>query len=176
MAASRILVTLAIATGLAAPATADATPRSHASKARTVAAPAKMATTMKTAQAAGRRYWGATPCDGRVTITAGRPLGAGVDPSTDAWAAFDSALGKNNLDAPASTYRNCTISLARWRWPTAASMVDDWDMLCTTTVHEMGHLLGHPHDLRRGSVMAPVFTDGSNVPSVCKAARPRSAR
>lgn len=176
MAASRILVALAIAAGLAAPATADAASGSHASKAHTAAALANMATTVKAAQAAGRRYWGATPCDGQVRITARRPRGAGVDPTTDAWATFDSSLGKNNLDAPASTYRNCAISLTRWRWPTAASMSEDWDLLCATVIHETGHLLGRQHDLRPGSVMAPVFDQSYRAPPICRSARPRAAR
>ena len=62
----------------------------------------------------------------------------------DAWVTFDSSLGANNLAAPAGSYSNCVIALARWCWPTSASMSEDWDMLCTTMIHEMGHLLGHP--------------------------------
>jgi hypothetical protein len=37
----------------------------------------------------------------------------------------------------------------------------------------MGHLLGHPHSLTPGSVMAPVFTDESDVPATCVKARGR---
>ena len=112
------------------------------------------------------------PCNGKIKVLAQRPLAAGVDPLTDAWVTFDTPLGANNLAAPASTYTNCTISFARWRWQTAASMREDWDILCTTMTHELGHLLGHVHDAAPGSVMAPLFTDYSSVPRICKANRP----
>jgi hypothetical protein len=175
MAPSRILVAAALVAGLAAPATANAA--QHGKQSRRAAAPQVTSSTLvKTAASAARRYWGAVPCNGQITYVSRSPLPAGVDPTTDAWATFSSSLGQNNLAAPASSYRNCAVTLARWRWPTAASMADDWDMLCTTVVHETGHLLGKPHDLRPGSVMAPVFTDHSNVPSACKTARPRAAR
>jgi hypothetical protein len=55
-------------------------------------------------------------------------------------------------------------------------MWSDWNMFCLTVVHEMGHLLGHPHSLAPGSVMAPVFTGESSVPSICRAERPRPVR
>jgi len=179
MALSRTLAAAAIVAGLAAPATAGAAQRgaqSHRKPAHTVVSPAKAPTPLKAAVAVGRRYWGAVPCNGQVKFVARRPLAPGVHPPTDAWVTFDSSLGANNLAAPAGSYTNCVIALARWRWPTPASMSEDWDMLCTTMIHEMGHLLGRPHDLTRGSVMAPAFTDGSSVPSICRKTRPRAAR
>jgi hypothetical protein len=120
----------------------------------------------------GARYWGAVPCGGQVKVLARRPLAAGLDPATDAWVTFDTPLGANNLAAPAGSYTNCTIAFARRRWPTTASMRADWGIFCATMTHELGHLLGHQHDETPGSVMAPVFTDYSSVPALCRAARP----
>jgi hypothetical protein len=163
MSFSRFLV-VAVLCALALPATAGAAKR------------VKAPNPLTAASAVGVRYWGATPCNGKIKVLAQRPLPAGVDPETDAWVTFGSPLGANNLAAPASTYTNCTISFARWRWRTAASMREDWDMVCTTMTHELGHLLGHVHEDIPGSVMAPVFTDFSSVPQLCKANRPRAAR
>ena len=121
-----------------------------------------------TAAAIAEGYWGAVPCAGQIKVVADRPLFPGLDPSTDGWVTFNSSLGSDNLDAPASTYTNCTISLAHSRWASWTDMENDWGMFCLTVVHEMGHLLGHKHSLVAGSVMAPVFTSDANVPSVCR--------
>jgi hypothetical protein len=114
------------------------------------------------------RYWKAVPCGGQVTILAEQPPPVGSDSTTDGWVTFESPLGANDLHAPASTYTACTISLARWQWPTRARQAADWNMLCLTVVHEMGHLLGHPHSLAPASVMAPEFTNEEDVPAICR--------
>lgn len=117
------------------------------------------------------RYWGATPCGGAVVVRDDQALLSGMQPGTDGWVTFESSLGANDLDAPAATYTQCTISLARWQWPSEARIAGDWNMFCLTVVHEMGHLLGHPHSTVPGSVMAPLFTDEASVPAICRASR-----
>jgi hypothetical protein len=178
---TRLSLITAIAATLALPATALAggarpspaggavSGRAHSHRAvldrRAAREPVALAATL------AERYWGAVPCDGQLTVRAEQPLAAGLEASTDGWATFESSLGPDDLQAPASTYRECAISLAAWQWSTRAEIVGDWNMLCLTVTHEMGHLLGHPHSLTPGSVMAPVFTDESSVPAICRDAR-----
>jgi hypothetical protein len=156
----RVLTAAVLSLALVVPATAEAAQR----------------TPLDVAAGVAKAYWGAVPCGGKVSVVARRPLAPGMAADTDAWVTFGSPLGANNLAAPASSYTDCTITFARRRWPTTASMRADWGIFCATMTHEMGHLLGHVHDDTPGSVMAPVFTDYSSVPASCRAARPRPAR
>jgi hypothetical protein len=134
---------------------------------------AKAPRPLSAAAAVAGRYWGAEPCNGKISFLTQRSPTPGLAAKADAWVTFDSALGANNLVAPASSYTNCTMSFSLSRWPTSASMSQDWDIFCATVIHELGHLLGHPHAVTPGSVMAAIFTDYSNVPVACRASRPR---
>ena len=119
-------------------------------------------------------YWGSAPCAGEIVVSAAQPVPSGMASDTDAWVTFDSSLGVDDLAAPASTYTACRIGLARWQWPTPASISSDWGMFCLTVIHEIGHLMGHPHSTLPGSVMAPVFSGEASVPPVCRPdSRPR---
>lgn len=172
MASIRLIAAATVLSALVLAAPAGAA--QHHRGASRAASPAKPAATPPVAAAAAvaRRYWGATPCQGSVRVTPRRAVAAGLDAGASAWVTFGSALGANNLAAPADTYTDCTIAFARKRWPTARSMRQDWDIFCATTVHEWGHLLGRTHELTPGSVMVPVFTDLSSVPPLCAASAP----
>src|SRR5690349_268255 len=78
------------------------------------------------ATSVAERYWRAVPCGAQVAVVAYSPLLPGQDPETEAWASFESSLGPNDLEAPASTYSHCSISLASWRWSTRAAIERDW--------------------------------------------------
>jgi len=148
----------ALATLAVAPATAAATTGAVSPIAR--------------ATSIAERYWGAVPCHGRIRILTQQPTPAVLGQDANAWVMFSSSLGANNLGAPASTYTNCRIALGSYRWPTAASMVQDWDMMCMTMTHEFGHLLGHAHVTTPGNVMNPVFTNYKDEPRRCRTDRP----
>jgi hypothetical protein len=66
-------------------------------------------------------------------------------------------------DVADATMGDCRIFYAkghRWRWP----------VFCQATIHEVGHLLGHPHSRDRHNVMYPE-TSPENRPVICKRVR-----
>jgi hypothetical protein len=158
---SFLLAATVIATLTIVPATAAANTRTTSPIAR--------------AASIAERYWGEVPCHGQVRILVQQHSPAALGADTDAWVLFSSSLGANNLAAPASSYRNCRIALGTYRWPTAASFVQDWDMMCMTMTHEVGHLLGHVHVTTPGNVMNPVFTNYEDEPQLCRTDRPAGA-
>lgn len=190
----RLLVLPLLAAALLVPAATVGAPASSASpiaskshrtsRHRPAFAPLASVTSrnpVTTAAAIAERYWGAVPCGGQIKITANSQMAPGLDASTDGWVTFNSSQGPDNLDAPADSYTDCTISLAHWQWASWTDMEADWGMFCLTMTHEMGHLLGYKHTLVPGSVMAPVFTSDANVPAICHASwlpgwRPAGAR
>lgn len=56
-------------------------------------------------------------------------------------------LGPSNLGAATP----CVVELNRGR----REVFGNWETLCTTVVHEWGHLAGHPHSSDPGNVMYP---------------------
>lgn len=174
----RLLSAVLLVLAIVAPPVAGAAQRpalGHRTAAGSAVAHVKARAPLALAVTVARRYWGATPCHGQIEVITRRPLPPGLGADSDAWVTFGTSLGANDLAAPASGYTDCTIALGRLRWPTRASMSQDWDMLCMTVTHEFGHLLGHAHDSSSGSVMAPIFRDYTSEPQICRTARPRSA-
>lgn len=155
--------------------TSNAIKRSTPSRQTALGAQASLNPAVR-ATAVAERFWNAVPCGGEISVLIGRPTFPGAEPGTDGWVTFDSSLGLNDLQAPATTYTQCTISLAHWQWPTQKAIESDWNMFCLTVTHEMGHLLGYPHSLTPHSVMAPVFIDESSVPSICRTSQPPGHR
>jgi Matrixin len=143
--------------------------------AATASQPTKAPSTIALATSIAGRFWGTVPCGGKIKILTRQSVPSNVQRDADAWVTFNSSLGANNLTAPATTYTNCAVHLGRYRWPTTASMTQDWDMLCMTMTHEFGHLLGHPHNTAPGNVMNPVFMNYSSEPRLCRTDRPRGS-
>lgn len=93
-------------------------------------------------------HWGTSPCSGSVDIA-----WVSLDPDTNATAAW-----RNPTDAWNNPSQNfdCRIEFN-------ANADYDWPKLCTVMTHEMGHLVGQPHDQNPGQLMSPIYTDPIGV-------------
>ena len=132
------IAALVLVRAATAPAAHEAT---QAPQARWPVGGAALATAAELAAA----HWGATPCDGRVSIS-WVTLAPGVNSSAD-WA----YAGADPYGAPREN-TDCAIRLS-----TAADW--DWPKLCTVVVHEIGHLTGHDHAEDVHDVMAAQYLD-----------------
>jgi hypothetical protein len=88
-------------------------------------------------------HWGAVPCGGQVTFT-----WQGLEPLTNARATWSNPTDAWNN---AGANFDCGVvfnSLTQYDFP----------MLCTVMAHELGHLLGRPHEASDGQLMSAIYS------------------
>jgi hypothetical protein len=126
------MVSFAVAANAGTASAADPAPQRFA-----VGSPGLLA-----AQDIARQTWGTDPCGGQVEIV--WAVQAPLVNATSSWKNPSSAYDEPELDY------DCRITLN-------TEMRFDWLKLCTTVVHEYGHLAGQRHGDDGTEVMSPVY-------------------
>jgi hypothetical protein len=129
----------------------------------------------------GEEYWGSTPCEGNVTVTAShtvpttleigpwdKALTEGTTAVVAAWTSFDTPIGPNDYSASPATFTNCVITINSTAWPNWLEDDTNFQEYCALVSHEIGHLFGHPDagQTNPESIEYPVigFTNVNSVP------------
>jgi hypothetical protein len=104
------------------------------------------------------KYWGGTPCDGSVAVTAGPsseapPAGTNApSPAGDRaamWSTWLTPAGANQFDAagqpiPPATFTDCVVHINSGVWPSWRTDDGDFPAFCKEMLHEYGHFEGYP--------------------------------
>ena len=138
MALLRILAAAALSAALAVPATAGAAERRAAAKGPSRKAAREAGAPPPATARRSRRYWGATPCGGRITFIARQPRAAGLGANSYAWVTFASPLGANNLAAPAEQLHRLHDRLRALALADRGEHAAGLGMFCTTMVARVG--------------------------------------
>lgn len=132
---------LALALVLAAPVSQAAEPTDPVPDAAARYAPGTPA--MVTAWQIAVQRWGTAPCQGQVALS-WTPMQAGTN-ATSSWSNPVSAYGAADQNV------SCRMTFS-------STAPFDWHKFCTVVVHEVGHLVGHPHSDRPDDIMAEYYS------------------
>jgi hypothetical protein len=141
---ARLLLTIALATALLLPASAEAHGgRSGATHRRaatqTTAAPPSSTNPVTLALQLAERYWGGVPACGTPTIvTSPHQL------SNSAYETVTNPEPENTVVEMWTEVQSCTITINASLWGSWRQDDESFQWFCDAMTHEVGHLFGHP--------------------------------